>query len=103
MAGQDPDKITASLQQFLAERVPPDCKVEFVPFHGNAAISFDPNAPYVQAADYLETLLDILALLFVTLRVIYITMYVAGLPSVRSAVWLAALVVNIGILFIGWR
>lgn len=50
-----------------------------------------------------QTLLDILALLFVTLRVIYITMYVAGLPSVRSAVWLAALAVNVGILFIGWR
>ena len=50
-----------------------------------------------------QTLLDILALLFVTLRVIYIAMYVAGLPTVRSAVWALALLVNIGILFIGYR
>jgi uncharacterized MAPEG superfamily protein len=50
-----------------------------------------------------QTLLDILALLFVTLRVIYIAMYVAGLPSVRSAIWALALLVNIGILFIGYR
>ena len=47
--------------------------------------------------------LDILALLFVTLRVIYIAMYVANLPTVRSAIWAAALLVNIGILFTGYR
>lgn len=47
--------------------------------------------------------LDILALLFVTLRVIYIAMYVAGLPTVRSAVWAAALLVNIAILLSGLR
>jgi uncharacterized MAPEG superfamily protein len=47
--------------------------------------------------------LDILALLFVTLRVIYIAMYVAGLPTIRTAIWTAALLVNIGILFAGWR
>ena len=44
---------------------------------------------------------DILAMLFVTLRVIYIAMYVAGLPTVRSAVWAAALLANIGILLAG--
>jgi uncharacterized MAPEG superfamily protein len=50
-----------------------------------------------------QTTLDILALLFVTLRVIYIAMYVAGLPMIRSGIWALALLVNIGILFIGWR
>jgi uncharacterized MAPEG superfamily protein len=48
-------------------------------------------------------MLDILALLFVTLRVIYIVMYIADLPMVRSGIWALALLVNIGILFIGWR
>jgi uncharacterized MAPEG superfamily protein len=47
--------------------------------------------------------LDILAVLFVTLRVIYIAMYVAGLPMVRSTIWTLALLVNIGILFAGYR
>lgn len=50
-----------------------------------------------------QTRLDILAVLFVTLRIIYIAMYVAGLPTVRSAIWAAALLVNIGILLGGVR
>jgi len=50
-----------------------------------------------------QTRLDILAVLFVTLRVIYIAMYVAGLPTIRSAIWALALAVNIGILFSGYR
>jgi uncharacterized MAPEG superfamily protein len=50
-----------------------------------------------------QTLLDILALVFITLRVIYIAMYVAGLPTVRSAIWTLALLVNIAILFAGYR
>jgi uncharacterized MAPEG superfamily protein len=50
-----------------------------------------------------QTRLDILALLFVTLRVIYIAMYVAGLPTIRSAIWFLAFLVNVGILFIGYR
>ncbi len=50
-----------------------------------------------------QTLVDILAVLFITLRVIYIAMYVAGLPTVRSAIWALALLVNIGILFAGYR
>jgi len=47
--------------------------------------------------------LDLLAFLFVFLRMLYIMMYVAGLPTVRSIVWTVALVVNIAILFIGYR
>ena len=51
----------------------------------------------------LQARLDLLAFLFVFLRILYIMMYVAGLPTVRSIVWTIALVVNIGILFIGYR
>jgi uncharacterized MAPEG superfamily protein len=47
--------------------------------------------------------LDILAFLFIVLRVIYILMYVAGLGNVRSLVWVTALFINIGILFLGYR
>jgi uncharacterized MAPEG superfamily protein len=50
-----------------------------------------------------QTRLDILALLFVTLRVIYIAMYIANLAMVRSAIWALALLVNIGILFSAYR
>ncbi|HXD40682.1 MAG TPA: MAPEG family protein [Ramlibacter sp.] len=50
-----------------------------------------------------QTALDILAVLFITLRIIYVAMYVADLPTVRSAIWALALVVNIGILFSGYR
>ena len=47
--------------------------------------------------------IDILALLFVTLRIIFIAMYVAGMPTIRSVIWSLALLVNIGILFVGYR
>ena len=47
--------------------------------------------------------LDVLAIVFILLRLTYIMMYVAGIPTVRSAVWTLALLVNIGILFIGYR
>lgn len=47
--------------------------------------------------------LDILAFLFVVLRILYVMMYVAGIANVRSAVWTAAFAVNIGILFLGYR
>ena len=50
-----------------------------------------------------QTRLDILAVLFVTLRIIYISMYVAGFPTIRSAIWALALLANIGIFFSGYR
>ena len=50
-----------------------------------------------------QTLLDMLALLYVMLRVFYILMYVSDLAAARSVVWGAALLVNIGILFLGYR
>ena len=50
-----------------------------------------------------QTLLDILAVLFVTLRIIYVFMYVAGLPTARSAIWALAFATNIAIFFSGWH
>jgi uncharacterized MAPEG superfamily protein len=50
-----------------------------------------------------QTRLDILALLFVTLRTIYIVMYVAGLPKTRSTFWGLAFACNLAIFLSGWR
>jgi uncharacterized MAPEG superfamily protein len=50
-----------------------------------------------------QTRVDILALLFVTLRVIYIALYVANLATLRSVAWVLALAANVGILFVGYR
>lgn len=50
-----------------------------------------------------QTMVDILALLFVTLRIIYVAMYVADLAAIRSVIWGIALLVNIAILLVGWR
>ena len=50
-----------------------------------------------------QTRLDILALMFVLLRIAYIMMYVANLAKARSVIWSLALFVNIGILFSGYR
>ena len=47
--------------------------------------------------------LDILAFLFVVLRILYIMMYVGGMANVRSIVWALAFAVNVAILFIGYR
>ena len=46
---------------------------------------------------------DILAFMFVVLRILYIMMYVSDMATARSVLWAAALLVNIGILFIGYR
>lgn len=50
-----------------------------------------------------QTLLDILAFVFVMLRIFYIMMYVSDMPRARSAVWGAAFLVNVAIFFIGYR
>ena len=47
--------------------------------------------------------LDILALLFIVLRIAYVIMYVANLATARSMIWALALLVNIGILLSGYR
>jgi uncharacterized MAPEG superfamily protein len=50
-----------------------------------------------------QTRLDILAFVYVVLRVIFIMLYVANLSSLRSLVWGLALVMNVAILFAGYR
>ena len=47
--------------------------------------------------------LDVLAALFVLLRVVYILLYVANQAGLRSVVWLLALTINIAILFAGYH
>lgn len=47
--------------------------------------------------------LDVLAFLFIFLRLFYIMVYVAGMGKVRSVVWTGGLAVNIAILFLGYR
>lgn len=47
-----------------------------------------------------QTRLDLLAFLFVALRLVYILLYVADQATARSVVWALALAVNIAILFI---
>jgi uncharacterized MAPEG superfamily protein len=50
-----------------------------------------------------QTRVDILAVLFITLRILYIVMYVARLGTARSTFWALALVANIAILLSGLR
>lgn len=50
-----------------------------------------------------QTRVDILALIFIVLRIAYVIMYVADLAKARSAIWTLALLVNIAILFSGYR
>jgi uncharacterized MAPEG superfamily protein len=47
-----------------------------------------------------QSRLDLLALAFVALRLVYILLYVTDKAALRSAVWTLALAVNIAILFI---
>ena len=50
-----------------------------------------------------QTRMDILAVLFITLRILFIVMYVAGLPTLRSAFWALAFLANLGIFLSAWR
>ena len=47
--------------------------------------------------------LDLLAFFFIILRVFYSMAYVAGLPGLRSGLWVAAFAVNLMIFLIGYR
>lgn len=47
--------------------------------------------------------LDLLAVLFVLLRGAYIALYVADKATARSMVWAAGMLVNVWILFLGYR
>ena len=50
-----------------------------------------------------QAVLDILAFMFVVLRMVYIMMYVADMSKTRTSIWTTALVVNIAILLLGYR
>jgi uncharacterized MAPEG superfamily protein len=50
-----------------------------------------------------QTLLDILAFAFVVLRIAYVLMYVADMAKTRSVIWAAGLLINVWILFTGFR
>jgi uncharacterized MAPEG superfamily protein len=50
-----------------------------------------------------QIVVDILAFMFVVLRIAYVLMYVADMAQTRSAIWFAALLVNIWLLFTGFR
>lgn len=50
-----------------------------------------------------QTRLDILAVVFITLRTIYVALYVAGFPTARSVIWALAFLANILIFLSGWR
>ncbi len=45
--------------------------------------------------------LNLLAVAYVLLRLVYIALYVRGLPSLRSAFWALGFLVNIAIVFAG--
>ena len=47
--------------------------------------------------------LDVLAFLFVFLRLFYIMAYVSDMAAARSVVWALALLVNIAIFFLGYH
>ena len=50
-----------------------------------------------------QATLDLLACAFIVLRLCYIGLYVADLPTARSVAWGLALLANIAILLLGWR
>ena len=68
---------------------------EALPFFiGAVVIAHQLGAPQMRV--------DLLAIAFVVLRVLYIALYVTDKPNARSAVWALALLANIGILFSGF-
>ncbi len=50
-----------------------------------------------------QALIDIMAFMFVVLRIAYIMMYVADMAKTRSSIWAVALLVNITILLSAYR
>jgi uncharacterized MAPEG superfamily protein len=46
---------------------------------------------------------DVLAVVFVALRLAYVAAYVANKAHLRSVIWMLALLVNVAILFAGFR
>ncbi len=50
VANQDPNKVIAGLKNFVEERLPEDCRVEFKGIHGAPAVKFDSTSKSMQAA-----------------------------------------------------
>lgn len=50
---------------------------------------------------YNQSRLDLLALAYVLLRAVYAGIYIAGIGSLRSAIWALAFLANMSIFFIG--
>jgi uncharacterized MAPEG superfamily protein len=50
-----------------------------------------------------QAVVDILAFMFVVLRIAYIMMYVADMAKTRSVIWVTAFLVNIWLLLSGFR
>ncbi len=50
-----------------------------------------------------QTRLDVLAGAFIVLRMAFVALYVANLPTLRTVAWTLAFAVNVGILFLGYR
>jgi acetylornithine deacetylase/succinyl-diaminopimelate desuccinylase-like protein len=48
--GQDPAKVLKGLERFVKERLPKDCRAQFMSRGGSAAIAFDPKAPFIVRA-----------------------------------------------------
>lgn len=60
----------------------------------------------VLAAQHLQAsplLLDLLAVAFIVFRVVYIYCYLANKASLRSLAWALAFLINVAILFLGFR
>jgi acetylornithine deacetylase/succinyl-diaminopimelate desuccinylase-like protein len=53
--GQDPQRVQQALEAFVKERLPADCRAEFIGARGSAAIAFDPASRFVaRSAEALE-------------------------------------------------
>lgn len=50
VSGQDPNSITKAFRTFVEERLPADCRAEFIGVRGSPAVAFETTAPYIAAA-----------------------------------------------------
>ena len=48
--GMNPDKVLKGIEAFVKERLPKDCKAEFIGPRGSPAIAFDPSAAHIVKA-----------------------------------------------------
>ena len=48
--GQNPKQVLQAIHDFVQEKLPEDCSVEFIGTHGSAAVGFDTSLPHIQKA-----------------------------------------------------